>query len=190
LKISRKKTLILSALLTLFIFFVSPLLIPSSKQPRLEISLVSAPKPVTTPKVFSFWNGFGHIIVTQTFHTAKIRFQNSGQGQILFTHRWAYLLDIKDSNSTNWLTVDPPILFASFEPISPGRAQSFDVLIPDNATEFRLKCSYRRSQPGFELLDRISSSLNARVFLGDLKQYQTQSRTWKLDSPAGKTPHP
>jgi hypothetical protein len=169
------------ALVAAFLLAGSPLMIRKRTPPRLEIIVTSPLELASGEHVFSFWKDFKVTVVTQNFYRTEIQFKNCGEGDIVFLHRWVYALEIRETNTGEWFTIDPPAI-SSFEPIRPGEFQSFKALIPAGAERFRVRCTYRRWEPMVTLLDRITYKLNPPVFLGDLENYVARSPEWEVNA--------
>ncbi len=176
--------------LSLAILVVVPFLIAGTNQPRLEITLISSPRPEATQKAFHVYNPEtkDYEWTTQDCYRVELRFKNLGPGSIVFPYRGMFSVEIQRTNSTEWIGANQIELGWLPPPLRPGASQDCGARIPANAVRWRVHTTYRRWHLPTQFVNYISRDfLHSHAEFGDQKDYDVESAAWDL-SPVNLPP--
>lgn len=140
LKRSGRKWLIAGVFLSLVILLIVPFLMAGTNHPRLEITLISPPKPEAPQKAFQVYNppkrrttnGLPRIAIAWSFE-----FKNLGPGSIVFPYRGMFSAQIQRTNSTEWIGANQIELGWRPPPLRSAASQEYGVRIPADAASLK-----------------------------------------------------
>jgi hypothetical protein len=146
----------------------------------LEYSLISIPQLEPNVAVFyiSAANSVDDLALTQNCYRAEFQIKNLGLGSIVLPYRGRSSLEMQQSNSIEWHSVNQALL-GILPPIRAGSVQNFQVRI--HASRWQITATYRCYQPQVRFLNQVTGDffrLNSEF--GDQKDYNAIGPVWEI----------